>query len=426
MQNKRVGNISEIKGGNTYALLSKLESKITFLDEKDVVKHEQLVRNTFSSTWKGLWKGKEVFIREHNIKKRSKEEFFDQARIMHMLHHENVLKIHGVILSTPICIITEHISCGDLKSYIKEHKSLTDVQLFTFAIQVASAMIHLEQHKVIYGNLQATNVLLDDTGTCKLAGFDVALHASSEKCNVSNVNFPIRWSAPEVICGIICSKSDVWSYGILLTEIFSQGDQPFSGCTCNAVLSIIQRAKRGIKITKDLFPNPLQPFSDMLYDLMLKCWKTEPDERPTFEFIKIHLEDFKFVIEECGEEAFQFGKTILVEVENVSNHLIRDQLLYQAKPKTELGVNLEDIKLDKDDVTLNKEIGIGYFANVYKANTVQQELPDARQGTRNNKPTATREHEESLKQVRETSRQLKNTNNKAIGLGMNNTESVKS
>ncbi|KAL8220309.1 UNVERIFIED_CONTAM: hypothetical protein K2H54_043531 [Gekko kuhli] len=96
--------------------------------------------------------------------------------------------------------------------------------------------------------------------------------------------FPIKWTAPEAInYGTFTIKSDVWSFGILLTEIITYGRIPYPGMTNPEV---IQNLERGYRMP------PPDNCPDELYKLMLQCWKDSPEQRPTFEYLKAVLEDF--------------------------------------------------------------------------------------------------------------------------------------
>merc|ERR1712136_726579 len=82
--------------------------------------------------------------------------------------------------------------------------------------------------------------------------------------------FPIRWAAPEgFLHNRFSIKSDVWSFGILLTEIITKGRIPYHGLTTEEVL---QRIETGYRMPKPQVQPPQQPCPDSLYDFMLKCW----------------------------------------------------------------------------------------------------------------------------------------------------------
>jgi fyn-related kinase len=95
--------------------------------------------------------------------------------------------------------------------------------------------------------------------------------------------FPIKWTAPEAsMLNRFTSKSDVWSFGILLTELVTFGRIPYPGMS-NA--EVLQKVEAGYRM-------PCPPnCPPQLYTLMLKCWAKEPNNRPAFSTIQWTLEE---------------------------------------------------------------------------------------------------------------------------------------
>lgn len=85
---------------------------------------------------------------------------------------------------------------------------------------------------------------------------------------------PIKWYAPESIEHLkFTSKSDVWSYGVTLWEMFSYGDQPYGNMNGSEVYMFIQSKNR-------LQRPPSCPKNT--YKVMLQCWEWDDERRPTF------------------------------------------------------------------------------------------------------------------------------------------------
>ncbi|NWU34212.1 LCK kinase, partial [Hylia prasina] len=151
--------------------------------------------------------------------------------------------------------------------------------------QIAEGMAFIEAKNYIHRDLRAANILVSDALCCKIADFGLArLIEDNEYTAREGAKFPIKWTAPEAInYGTFTIKSDVWSFGILLTEIVTYGRIPYPGMTNPEV---IQNLERGYRM-----PQPDNCPAE-LYELMRQCWKESPEERPTFEFMKSVLEDF--------------------------------------------------------------------------------------------------------------------------------------
>jgi serine/threonine protein kinase len=85
---------------------------------------------------------------------------------------------------------------------------------------------------------------------------------------------PIRWTAPECFkYGTYDSHCDVWSFGILLWELFSYGMFPYPGMANEQVTSAIMTNYR--MLAPENCP-------EEIYALMLECWNANPKQRPNF------------------------------------------------------------------------------------------------------------------------------------------------
>ncbi|KAJ7332235.1 hypothetical protein JRQ81_014415 [Phrynocephalus forsythii] len=106
----------------------------------------------------------------------------------------------------------------------------------------------------------------------------------SEYTAREGAKFPIKWTAPEAInYGSFTIKSDIWSFGVLLTEIITYGRTPYPGMSNQEVMRALERGYR--------MPRT-EGCPEELYNIMLRCWKNKPEDRPTFEYNQSILEDF--------------------------------------------------------------------------------------------------------------------------------------
>ncbi|XP_046459939.1 mast/stem cell growth factor receptor Kit-like isoform X2 [Daphnia pulex] len=192
----------------------------------------------------------------------------------------------GVNSSTEILDI-ENSNLQDLDVNFDRPISTTD--LISWSFQIARGMDYLVSKKVLHGDLAARNILLADDGVAKVADFGMAKKMYYEEHYEKKGQglMPVKWMAIEsLIDRIFSSQSDVWSYGVLLWEIFSLGRVPYPGINVGHVL--MKEILKGYRMDKpELAPNF---FGDMMAD----CWKSDPKERPTFsqmeEIICSHME----------------------------------------------------------------------------------------------------------------------------------------
>ena len=211
-----------------------------------------------------------------------------EAGILLSLKHPNIIQLYGVCSArVPMLTILEYMKHGSLSDYLREGegKSLTPPQLINMASQVAAGMTYLEHQKYVHRDLAARNVLVRENMICKVANFDSAQAAREDEYMVLfRVEASIKWAAPEcLLCNTFTIKSDVWSFGVVLYEIMTHGRHPYPGLT-NA--QVVEQVRQGHRMARPL------GCPEALYDIMLNCWKKEPEPRPTFETLQWQLEEF--------------------------------------------------------------------------------------------------------------------------------------
>ncbi|XP_030075493.1 tyrosine-protein kinase Lck [Microcaecilia unicolor] len=249
---------------------------------------EKLGAGQFGEVWMGFYNGHtKVAIKSLKQGSMSPHAFLAEANLMKNLQHPKLVRLHAVVTQEPIYIITEFMENGSLVDFLKTPRGLRlgiNI-LIDLAAQVAEGMAFIEHKNYIHRDLRAANILVSETLSCKIADFGLArLIEDDEYTAREGAKFPIKWTAPEAInYGTFTIKSDVWSFGILLTEIVTYGRIPYPGMTNPEV---IQNLERGYRM-----PQP-DNCSEELYDVMMRCWTEKPEERPTFEFLRALLEDF--------------------------------------------------------------------------------------------------------------------------------------
>ncbi|XP_054670191.1 receptor-type tyrosine-protein kinase FLT3 isoform X2 [Grus americana] len=157
---------------------------------------------------------------------------------------------------------------------------LTFEDLLCFSYQVAKGMEFLESKSCIHRDLAARNILVTHGKVVKICDFGLARDVVNDSNYIvrGNARLPVKWMAPESLFEMTYTmKSDVWSYGILLWEIFSLGVNPYPGIQVDR--NFYKLIQSGFKMDR-----PYYATKDV-YQLMQLCWALDSRKRPTFSWL---------------------------------------------------------------------------------------------------------------------------------------------
>jgi len=239
---------------------------------------------------------------KESASEKEKKDLISELNVMKMLDpHPNVVRLLGCCTvgteKEPIFVIMEYVAKGKLQEFLRKSRAehyygnlhgssqkLTSRDLTSFCYHVAKGMEYLSSKKVIHRDLAARNVLVTEQNICKVADFgfsrDVMINNIYER--KSEGRLPIRWMAPESLYdNIYTTKTDVWSYGVLMWEIATLGSTPYPGMSGSEVM---KKVKEGHRLEKP------EHCDREIFNMMFYCWDKDPVERPSFTQLVKDLE----------------------------------------------------------------------------------------------------------------------------------------
>ncbi|VDP31331.1 unnamed protein product [Schistosoma margrebowiei] len=185
---------------------------------------KKLGQGSFGEVWYGTWNNQmpvaiKKLLGNGNM---NHARFLNEAELMHRLNHPNVVRILAVCTlptNEPTYIISELMENGSLKQYM-QNKTIRHLEM------LPSWMVHLEEQHYVHRDLRASNILVDSKNRLKVADF--GLTNTLER--LVKTKYPVRWTAPEgILKQAYSTKSDVWSFGILVHEILTFCELPYKG-----------------------------------------------------------------------------------------------------------------------------------------------------------------------------------------------------
>uniref|UniRef100_A0A0B6ZUP3 Tyrosine-protein kinase n=1 Tax=Arion vulgaris TaxID=1028688 RepID=A0A0B6ZUP3_9EUPU len=243
----------------------------------------------FAEVWQAKWHGSvDVAVKIQNVNCVSMASFLDEAQIMKTLQHANILELRGVSCEMDQCyLLMEFMPHGQLSRYLRDKgTTLTLAQLIHIGAQIADAMAYMEKERFVHRNLGTRNILVGELNRVKVAGFGMTKAVDDPDFNFrKGLKMAIKWMAPEVLLyNKYSTKADVWSFGVVLMEIFSHGKEPYED---KASKEAFESVRDGYRMEKP------ENCPQEVYDVMLMCWQSCAHSRPSFDFLNTFLHDFE-------------------------------------------------------------------------------------------------------------------------------------
>lgn len=239
-------------------------------------------------------------LKEKYMLEAEQANFEKDAIALTTLSHPYVQSLFGVCVDgLPLCLVfefSEHDEC--LQQFLIEsgrghcsihrrtdlHNSkpkLSNIDQISMAKQIANGMEYLADKGYVHRELCTKNCIIGKGMIVKIS--NLGFSWKGPNCDYFSLDeneragYPVRWLPPETIqYGIFKEETDIWSFGVVLWEIYSSGLTPYYGMNDDEVISLVEGG--------DTLPCPKECPNEM-YEVMQGCWSLEPTERPRFNSI---------------------------------------------------------------------------------------------------------------------------------------------
>ncbi|CAF2524438.1 unnamed protein product [Rotaria sp. Silwood2] len=276
-------------------LIRPVEKPDYIIDNHEIKKFQKLGQGHFGEVFRGEYRNTPIAVKilRSTIADRSskdQEMFINEALLLKRYKHKRIVNFIGVAAHCePLMIVMEFVEKGSLSDYLKNNE-LRVSQLIQMCNEIAKGMAYLESNHVIHRDLAARNCLVDKNGRVKVGDFGLSRCLHEDEEYFSHIKeFPVRWWAVEVLSnGPYTHKSDVWSYGITIWEVFSKAALPYAHLQHNHL--VIDAVKRGERLKQP------QKCPVNIYAIMTNCWLLDAKDRYNFEKIVELLKKEKSVL----------------------------------------------------------------------------------------------------------------------------------
>ncbi|TCD61368.1 POC1 centriolar protein [Steccherinum ochraceum] len=260
------------------------------------------VRNRWQKLQRGRYKDADVVIKV--IPFTGDRQHLANIVRWRQFRHRNLQPFVGInleVFAPNPAVISPWVQPGNVRAVIRS-KELSDLSPLRrqWIKDVASGLAYLHAWDVLHGDLHGANVLIDEYSAL-LADFGFTTNQVSDSTSsMLSPSPPVPWAAPELLSEspvVADAACDVFSFGRTCVEIYT-GEDPFGDATSIDVANYITNNDHPPRPTSALTVGNVyiksEEMSDSLWELVLQCWKTEPDSRPDMVTVVQtieHLED---------------------------------------------------------------------------------------------------------------------------------------
>ncbi|XP_053575897.1 high affinity nerve growth factor receptor [Bombina bombina] len=219
----------------------------------------------------------------------ARQDFQREAELLTVLQHEHIVKFYGVCTDgEPLVMVFEYMKHGDLNRFLRSHGpdakildngngqpfgQLNLTQMLQIATQIASGMVYLASLHFVHRDLATRNCLVGTNLVVKIGDFGMSrdIYSTDYYRVGGRTMLPIRWMPPEsILYRKFTTDSDIWSFGVVLWEIFTYGKQPWYQLSNTEAIECITQGRE--------LERP-RTCPNEVYNIMQGCWQREPQQR---------------------------------------------------------------------------------------------------------------------------------------------------
>ncbi|KAI5118348.1 hypothetical protein M0805_009151 [Coniferiporia weirii] len=282
--------------------------RVLFIDSPTGRSKHPVGAGGFGDVWRANWKGKPVALKSvrHSLLLADKDKMFRnllrEVLLWRQLRHPHLLQLIGVHndkgLSMLPLIVSEWMESGNVLQYMNGQKNPASKEYLLSQVASALDYLHTREPPVIHQDLRCSNILIDGECRALLSDFGLSrldsdyFHSLTSALEDGNV----RWRAPELLFPradgrpLPTRKSDIWSFGMLMLELFTER-APFTNIACDAAVIIdLYHGKKPERPESDgPFVKTRGGVNDRLWSIIEKCWADDPEDRPSASLLAFAL-----------------------------------------------------------------------------------------------------------------------------------------
>lgn len=254
--------------------------------------------------WNGTKVSVKILDKESYSDPESINAFKNELELLEKVRHPNVVQFVGAVTQNiPMMIVSEYHPKGDLGSYLQKKGRLSPSKALRFALDIARGMNYLHECKpdpIIHCDLKPKNILLDNGGQLKVAGFGLIRLSkiSPDKAKLAQpwADLSSLYVAPEIYKNEIFDRSvDAYSFGLILYEMI-EGIQPFHPKPIEEAVNLMC-----LEGTRPQLRTKSKSYPPVLKELIEECWDPEPVVRPIFSEIIVRLDK---IVANCSKQGW--------------------------------------------------------------------------------------------------------------------------